>query len=73
MNESKEKFNDNPNDSCCEGGLYFTTFENIRLFLNYGIFIREITLPYTDPNFKMIANAEGNKFRANKNYIGKKT
>ncbi len=35
LDESKEKFNDDPNDSCCKGGLYFTTFENIHKFLDY--------------------------------------
>ena len=49
LNILKEKFNDDPNKSCCAGGLYFTNAENIFKFLNYGIYLREITLPIANP------------------------
>ena len=31
-----EKFNDDPNQSCCAGGFYFTDAANIFKFLSYG-------------------------------------
>ena len=45
LNVIKDKFNDNPGHSCCAGGLYFTDIINIFKFLNYGIYLREVTLP----------------------------
>ena len=32
LNVLQEKFNDNPNDSCCAGGFYFTTVDHILNF-----------------------------------------
>ena len=52
LNVLKDKFNDNSNHSCCSGGLYFTNSENIFKFLDYGIYLREVTLPTENPNFK---------------------
>ena len=65
LNVLKEKFNDNPDDSCCAGGLYFTNVENIFKFLNYGIYLREIILPLENPDFRMIKDPRGDKWRAN--------
>lgn len=56
--------------SCVEGGLYFTTAKHIHKFYSYGIYLREITLPETDPDFKMVK--DGNKWRANKIILGAK-
>ena len=36
LNVLIEEFNDDPNQSCCAGGLYFTDIANIFKFLNYG-------------------------------------
>ena len=36
LNILKEEFNDDPNQSCCAGGLYFTDAANILKFLGYG-------------------------------------
>jgi len=47
-------------------GFCFTTKDNIYKFINNGIFIREIFLPFRDPNFKMIVDITGDKFRSNK-------
>ena len=65
LNVLKEKFNDDPNKSCCPGGLYFTNGENIFKFLNYGIYLREVTLPIENPDFKKVKDPSGDKWRAN--------
>ena len=65
-----DEFNNDPNQSCCKGGLYFTDVSNIFEFLNYGIYLREITLPTTDQNFCMVK--DGNKWRANMIILGKR-
>ena len=65
LNVLKEKFNDDPNKSCCAGGLYFTNGENIFKFLNYGIYLRDVILPSDDPDFQKIKDPEGDKWRAN--------
>lgn len=64
LNILVEPFNDNPNESCCSGGFYFTDIENIFRFLWFGIYLREIELPTDDPDFKVIHN--GDKSRCNK-------
>ena len=38
-------FNDDPNDSCCKGGLYFSDEKHIYSFLGNHYWIREVTLP----------------------------
>ena len=38
LNILKEEFNDNQNDSCCEGGFYFTTLDFIHDFYDYGVY-----------------------------------
>ena len=72
LNVLKEKFNDNPDDSCCKGGFYFTNAENIFKFLNYGIYLREVTLPTDNPDFRMIKDKEDDKWRANMIILGKR-
>jgi len=71
LNVLKEKFNDDPKASCVAGGFYFTDVENIFEFLGYGIYLREVTLPTDDPDFKMVQD-ENNKWRANKIILGKR-
>ena len=58
------------NGSCVPGGLYFTTAEHIHEFYEWGCNLRVITLPTTDPNFRMVR--DGNKFRANMIILGNK-
>ena len=60
LNVLQEEFNDNPNDSCCKGGFYFTTIDNIFKFLNYGCYLVEVTLPTSDSDFKMVSDPCGN-------------
>ena len=67
-----EKFNENPDHSCCTGGFYFTDITNIFKFLNYGVFLREIKLPIDNPKFKMIKDKENDKWRTNLIILGKR-
>src|SRR5271154_4844924 len=66
LNVLAGKFNDNPNDSCCAGGFYFTTREYINKYYSYGCKLVEIFLPTDDPEFKMVKDPLGDKWRANK-------
>ena len=68
LNILKEPFAET--GSCVPGGLYFTDIDNIFEFLNYGIYLREITLPINDSDFKIVK--DGNKWRANKIILGKR-
>lgn len=65
------EFNDNIDDSCCAGGLYFTSIEHVFKYLDYGVYLRKITLPTSDPNFKMVKDKTGDKWRANMVILGK--
>ena len=70
LNVLKDKFNDDPSESCCPGGLYFTNAENIFKFLDYGIYLREITLPTENPDFRLVADDD--KWRANMIILGER-
>lgn len=72
LNVLVEEFNDNPDDSCCAGGFYFTTIEHIHRFYDFGINLRVVTLPTNDPTFKMVMDYEGDKWRANQIILGEK-
>ena len=72
LNVIKDKFDDNPEHSCCAGGLYFTNIVNIFKFLNYGIYLREVTLPTSNTEFKMIKDKSDDKWRANMITLGKR-
>jgi len=69
LNILKEKFNDNPKASCVPGGFYFTNYENLPKFFEYGIWIREVTIP---KGAKVVKDPNGNKWRTNKIIFGKK-
>ena len=71
LNILLDDFNDDPNKSCCAGGLYFSDAANIFKFLNYRVYLREITLPTTNPNFRMVKD-EQDKWRANMIILGKR-
>ena len=72
LNVLIEPFNDNPGDSCCEGGLYFTDIKNILKFVSFGCYVREVFLPLDDPDFKMVKDPSNDKWRANKIILGQK-
>jgi len=67
-----EEFNDDVTSPCAPGGLYFTTREKLHNFLSFGVWIREVTLPYEDERFKVVADPSGDKFRANRIILGKR-
>ena len=58
--------------SCVPGGLYFTTIEYIHQFYHLGVNIRVVELPDEDPDFLMVKDPDGDKWRANKIILGKK-
>jgi len=66
LNVLDKEFDNNPKNSCTEGGLYFTNKEFIHNFYNYGIYLRIVELPIDDLEFRMIKDPEGDKWRANK-------
>ena len=54
-------FNDNPNESCCAGGLYFSDLEHIFEFTGGNTYIYEVTIPL---NEKVIQ--DDNKWRVHR-------
>lgn len=58
-------FNDNPKDSCCKGGIYFTDAKNIFNFLEYGVWLRQVEIP-EDAKYIKDPNKDGIKWRAEK-------
>ena len=72
LNVLIEPFNDDPYDSCCAGGLYFTDIEHVPGFADYGCYLREVFLPKDDPDFKMVKDMSGGKWRANKLILGQR-
>jgi len=52
--------------SCCPGGIYFSDKKNILVFLDYGVFIREVEIPN---DAQIVKDSEGNKWRANKVFL----
>lgn len=58
------------NKSCGKGGFYFADVKNILKFLDFGIYLREITLPTTNPDFKMVQVDD--KYKSNMIILGKK-
>jgi len=58
-----KKFNNNPEDSCVEGGIYFTTKEHLHKFFIYGPWIRPVKI---SSDAKVILDAGGDKYRADR-------
>ncbi|QGR53608.1 ankyrin repeat-containing protein [Moumouvirus maliensis] len=56
LNILEGEFNDNPQDYCVPGRLYFCEPKDIHHYLHYGVYLREVYLPVDNPNFKMIMN-----------------
>jgi hypothetical protein len=70
LNVDTKPFNDNPDKSCCEGGLYFAPVESIFAFVEYGPWVREVTLP---DNAKVVKDpSDPEKYRADKIILGKR-
>lgn len=73
--EYKDGFNRDPipfsnTGSCVPGGLYFASKKYIHRFYDFGVWIRPVSLPLDNPDFKMVS--DGNKFRANMINLGKR-
>jgi|GEM_PF-4079691 len=68
LNVLKEKFNNNPLDSCVPGGFYFTDQNNIFGFLD-GYWVREVSIP---PDAQVVLDPDGNKWRTDKIIFEKK-
>jgi hypothetical protein len=66
LNIDSIPFNDDPNKSCVEGGFYFSDGDNICEFLNYGNYIKEVSLP---DDAKIVKDPDGNKWRADKLFL----
>jgi len=58
--------------SCIPGGFYITTAEHIHKFYDYGIWLREVELPTTDPNFRIVQDPSGDKWRVNMIIMGER-
>ncbi len=57
----------NKKGSCVPGGIYFTTPEHICDFLEYGVYVREVTIP---ADAEMVKDPAGDKWRASKVILG---
>ena len=69
LNILKSKFQ--PEGNCVPGGLYFSDGEHICDFLEFGIYIRQVTLPEDKKKFKMVKIGD-TKWRANQIILGKR-
>ena len=56
-------FNDDSNDSCVKGGMYFTTLEHFPYFANYGTLVARIKIP---EDAELVLDPEQNKYRTEK-------
>ena len=72
LNELLEPFNGDTTQTCVSGGLYFTRTDYVHKYYGYGIYIRKISLPENDPEFKMVMDPSGDKWRANKIVLEKR-
>jgi len=72
LNELEEPFDDDATHSCVKGGLYITTLQYIVNFYEYGVNLRKVILPVNDPEFKIVKDPQGNKWRVNKLILGEK-
>ncbi|AVL94569.1 ankyrin repeat protein [Moumouvirus australiensis] len=52
-------------NSCLHNGLYFSNLQNILRYINHGVYLRKIDLPYDDPVFIMEKDPIELKWRSN--------
>jgi len=62
-------FNDDPDESCVEGGIYFTTKEYIHRFFWIGTNLRPVKIP---KDARVVLDLKGDKYRADKIILGEK-
>ncbi|AGF84903.1 repeat protein [Moumouvirus goulette] len=72
LNILKGEFNNDPEDLCVSGRLYFTKPKYICKYLDFGIYLREVFLPTDNQDFKMIKDPEGDKYGANMIIFGER-
>ena len=58
-----EVFNDNPSDSCVRNRIYFTDYEHLPQFFDYGVFIRKVKIP---EDARVIKDPSGDKWGTDK-------
>jgi hypothetical protein len=58
-----------PAGSCKPGGLYFCEIQHVLEFLNYGVWLREVTLPEGEEIYK---DPGGNKYKAHQIILGRR-
>lgn len=56
-------FNNNPLDTCCEGGIYFSDEKHILKYIDYGPWIRQVEI---SEDAQWLPDPNGNKWRASK-------
>lgn len=56
-------FNDDPDASCCEGGIYFSDEKDIMSYTDYGVWMRQVEIP---EDAQWLKDPEGDKWRASK-------
>ena len=61
-----KEFDNDLTHSCTKGGIYFTTKEHLHKFINYGKWIRPVTIP---EGAQVILDPQGDKYRANKLFL----
>ncbi|AGC01966.1 hypothetical protein H012_gp494 [Acanthamoeba polyphaga moumouvirus] len=71
LNISQEESNNNPNE-CTSVRLCFTKPKYIYKFLDYGIYLWEVSLPTDNPEFKMFKILNKNEYVANMILLGKR-
>jgi hypothetical protein len=67
LNVDSNPFNDNPNETCIKGRMYFTDLANLPEFASYGVWVREIIVP---DDARVIC--EKNKYGADRLILGKR-
>lgn len=73
LNVLKHEFYDTDTDeNYVQVGFFFTDIDNINNYLHLGVWIREVTLPTNDSDFKMVSKQTRNgiQYRANKIILG---
>ena len=77
LNVLNEPFNEHSSGLDVANGLYFTDAQHIFQFLNYGIYLRKVTLPLPlscslDNNDLNVVKVSNGKWRANKIILGQR-
>lgn len=69
LNILDKEFDNIQENICSPNGLYFTTFDNIYRFIDYGVHIREVYVPV---EAQYVVDIHGCKYRSDMIVLGKK-